>query len=83
MPRYHSNVRDDGIPIINDRTGAELPDPPAAVEEARREAALVASAMRKQPYLVKEMPVQICDGSGQILATPALPDTREFPSKGL
>jgi hypothetical protein len=77
MPRYYFNVR-DGIPIITDHTGIELPDLPAAVAEAQREAALVASAMRNQPDLVKEMSVQVCDDKGQILAKVDLPDTREF-----
>lgn len=77
MPRYYFNVR-DGIPIITDHTGIELPDLPAAVAEAQREAALVASAMRNQPDLVKEMSVQVCDDKGQILAKVDLPDTLEF-----
>ncbi|UVC12622.1 hypothetical protein IHQ71_31635 (plasmid) [Rhizobium sp. TH2] len=77
MPRFYFNVR-DGIPIINDRTGIELPGLPAAVEEAHREAALVSSAMRNQPDLVKEMSVQVCDKEGKILARIDLPDTREF-----
>jgi hypothetical protein len=48
MSRYYFDVR-DGIPIINDRIGIDLPDLPTAIEEAHREAALVASAMRSQP----------------------------------
>jgi hypothetical protein len=65
-PRYYFNVR-DGLPIINDHIGVELADLPAAIEEGRREAALVASALRNQPGLVKEMAVQICDQDGKIL----------------
>lgn len=60
MPRFYFNVR-DGVPVIQDRVGIELPDLAAAIEHARKEAVLVVSGLRSQPDLLKDLRIQVCD----------------------
>lgn len=77
MPRYFFNIR-DGVPIIKDNIGVELPDLTAAIEEARREANLIVSGLRSQPELLKELKVNICDAQGNVIDYVNLPDPAEF-----
>lgn len=77
MPRFYFNVR-DGIPIIQDRVGIELPDRRAAIEHARKEAVLVVSGLRSQPDLLKDLKIHVCDEDGNVLERVDLPDVREF-----
>jgi hypothetical protein len=77
MPRFYFNIR-DGIPVIKDHVGVDLPDLDAAIEEAKREANLVVSGLRSQPDLLKSLKVQICDADGAILQQVDLPDVAGF-----
>lgn len=77
MPRFYFNVR-DGVPVIQDRVGIELPDLAAAIEHARKEAVLVVSGLRSQPDLLKDLRIQVCDEDGNVLERVDLPDVREF-----
>lgn len=77
MPRFYFNVR-DGVPVIQDRVGIELPDLAAAIEHARKEAVLVVSGLRSQPDLLKDLRIQVCDEDGNVLERVDLRDVREF-----
>jgi hypothetical protein len=77
MPTYYFNVR-DGVPVIQDRVGMNLPDLAAAIEHARKEAVLVVSGPRSQPDLLKDLKIQVCDENGNMLESVDLPDLREF-----
>ena len=77
MPRYFFNVR-DGIPIIKDHVGIELPDLAAAIDVGHKEAAMVVTALMAQPTLLKDLKIHICSAEGEIMEQIDLPDISEF-----
>jgi hypothetical protein len=66
MPRFYFHIK-DGVRLVTDDVGRELKD----IEEARREAAMLASVVRteitKPADLVKELHVEIEDETGGIV----------------
>lgn len=77
MPKFFFNVR-DGVPIIRDHVGTDLPNMAAAVERARRIADRVVGGLLEQPDLFEDLHVEICDATGNILRKIELPDVETF-----